>query len=1659
MKKMISMILSIMLMITVFPAAVLGADRSQSQTNAMYGDLEVTLQLDHSVPYVKTEPTEAYFQVTLQQGGRDITNALPIQASPTQTLNYNWNQHDYKLAIQARNEAGFDMDTDKFVASYKLNFKQLPQGSYTLKFTGKGYTAFTTQPIAIDTYAKHVTIGTMNGTFNIGDVDDDGQVTKQDLTAMEQQIASAKENNTYNSAADLNQDGQLDVTDLAYIYHNMMVPQVKEAIIDTKLIDVPLDTKGLADEHVSDEMIQIIQDLLNPQFTDPVKLDNGTQAISTETPVELPIFFKEPVMVAQIVLESSAMSSAPSSGEAIVTYEENGIETENRFPFQSEVGRTVMHLSDNPERQTIEINLGKQVAVKKVVFKIIGTVGADSTFANVAKVEFIKDIASDKAESATGIMYGFEATAKDKAVQLAWNPTPNVTGYKVSYGTEKGIYTHVVPTDQHQITINGLEDYTTYYFIVQATNGQWEGPKSIEVSAMPIPATAPDSPHSVKVTIDDQMLWLTWTKSKAGTSYNVYYRAKNETNFTKSDRTTNTRYTLTDLKNDVDYYIYVTASNSVDESAPSEMLRATPKAMLFEAPNLPKNNQIANRHIQDIQLVDKGNFDPLFAPNGYNPRTVVDGDYNTVWSARNWWSKPEHIITFDQAYDMNFVVLVPRLSGRYFESLKSYVITVWGPNDDLNGPGTTYEEKSFVGSNLDKRYLMMPFPRSEVKQIKIGLYMYGGAPALPSAAEFVFYNYYSLDDDIRALFADDAYTTIAPTATQAEIDRLRLKLNGQDGEYFADKDIQLNELAMAEALLKGDTSKLGRVVAVNNNITTDGDSARGFAFQMNDYQPLGVAAKAGSDVVLYVSTTGKELPQLIATQYFPSFNEVNSTPIRLKSGKNVIHVPKVGNIDSERGGALYVTYHGQSTDTTVQVKGGALIPMLTVDNLEPANKASNETNIKQYITTLGSYVAKLPAKDRELHALNATEISMPDVLLSLPASQILAGIQTGGLSTDQQVERVYNSLLAWQDQVEVVYRAHGISKNAAEPQNSWPNSRFNIRYNRMSDTAAMYATSGHIGIRYGNVPGMAQGVPIAVKADNNGLYGWGIAHEMGHVVDQKDRIYPEITNNIYSLFAQTYDGVNNTSLSRLELSDKYEDMYRKVSRPAQGKPNDVFVALGMYWQLHLAYDGEGAASFDFYSQLHQLYRDKAYRAKLPTKLDQDSLLVAIASDTVKKDLTSFFEHWGYVIDPKVKKYLEDQHYAAEARALYYLNDEARRYRLAGNTGMAADIQLQLNSQLDAEQKQVTLTVTTDANAKDILGYEIYRNGQPIGFTAKNTYTDIIGATNNQTITYEVIAYDKLLNTSKKVQAAELKISHDVALSKSGWKYTTTNPNEIVIDMKSVQQTAGMRLNLQTINAAALAAGEHSYTVETSVDNENWTTAKVSSVELPTDRSAYTLYFNKPGTDASDPRIWTYDASYIRIHGDALVEALKTNVADSIDILAYPGDNIEIAPGAIGYLKEDYVYGKKPEDVIKKGTLIVTGSYRGDPVFNAIALKGLYNVEGQFGTTDQLKERLIAGYGLMFAEIPADGAVSEISNGFWLFVLELPSYEADHKDDDAAFPEHAHELSVLPNQIRAELYRSHTASNLQNSLKVSDTIWITSPDEKSMPWISLIGDNK
>jgi len=324
-----------------------------------------------------------------------------------------------------------------------------------------------------------------------------------------------------------------------------------------------------------------------------------------------------------------------------------------------------------------------------------------------------------------------------------------------------------------------------------------------------------------------------------------------------------------------------------------------------------------------------------------------------------------------------------------------------------------------------------------------------------------------------------------------------------------------------------------------------------------------------------------KLLQLVYSQYHAESASFVSSPISLKVGKNEISMKELQSIGVEKGGSVYVQYTGNSNEKiAVRVSGGEKIA--TLDLYQVSDENERLEKVKTYLQSLQTQINKIASKHEELHRddnsvnydydeknciLGATEIMLDHMLYSVSGKQIMAGLK--GTTLDEKANQLLNSLNAMDQMMELFYQNKGLNENAAAINDRYPAQHLNIRYQRMFAGAFMYAGGNHIGIEWGSVSGLSNGIPF--EAAENGkylsgsLFGWGIAHEIGHNINQGSYAIAEITNNYFSLLSQNRDSNDTTRF-------KYPDVYEKVTSNTVGMSSNVFTQLAMYWQLHLAYD-------------------------------------------------------------------------------------------------------------------------------------------------------------------------------------------------------------------------------------------------------------------------------------------------------------------------------------------------------------------------------------------------------------------------------------------------------------------------------------------------------
>lgn len=1325
----------------------------------------------------------------------------------------------------------------------------------------------------------------------------------------------------------------------------------------------------------------------------------------------------------------------------------------------------------------------------------------------------------------------------------------------------------VADTSYRVVAINDypLQNYKTYTLTVRSVNGNWSSAESPQYVVTPRPKNAPDLVDDLKLTSGYRSLYATWKDMKDANGYMVYYRERGSAGeyqpvvpgYTKpqngDDRLMSNSYNITGLKDNTEYEVYVLGWNDFNNGSWGDASKAkicTETTKSAELPRLPMYRAIngADPYVNvgtvpsTIISAVIGNHggqkmvnSPLDEAKGAEKPTIngkvfnstqwglglVDNNYESYWTKTDWDDGVEYpigdfhkgfTITLDKQYKMNYLTFT---ASDMQYSMDRARIAFWSADEVANGvPAKGEDDSHRVGASVirktddqDHPYYVVKFDRAVEAQM-IHLYIGRGYGQYEmKVAEVRFHEYDPLDDEIYGLYTDDMHTELKADVDEEKLDDLeaRLEAGDENGEKHPLYDSLKLELENARKLLTDQMKD--NTVQVNVGITARKDGHLGFG-GLNAWQPLGKSVAQGETLIVYVGHNVRTAGQssdlsLVVTQYHAEASAMSWQSGKLKVGRNEITVPKVTNLDMERGGQLYVVYDGNNANDKygIRVQGGVDIPVLNIYGLTGGEKTAAIAN---YVNELREYAANVERLHAEKHlghdnvdkpydakncVLNATDMMMERMMYSVPATQVWDAIKD---KTDPAAQ-LEKSLDSMEKLMDLFYQHKGLN-SAAGGRNAIPAQHLNIRYMRMFSGAFMYASGNHIGVEWPETM-------ISAKASGIDSFGWGIAHEIGHNINQSSYAVAEITNNY---FAQLMQKAANPAVS---TRFTYENVYEKVTSGAIGRSPNQATQLALYWQLHLAFDDnpDSWTSPDFTTQLANLFFARVDRyARTPGEAPKPGLtlnggvdqnLMRLSCAAANANILNFFRRWGMVPDAETEAYASQ--FTENGKALYYVNDEARDYR-RNHPGENGNIEGQTVTgvNLSTSGNQVTVSIPAQAGGSAILGYEILRSmrsdgkesdHEVIGFVqagtdSSATYVDTIASIDNRVMNYYVKAVDKFLNYSNEAAVGSAKVETGGALKKSSWTISTVNmssPDDTAIKHNIDDPDAGEGDASGTVNsiervidnnrgvaykgtitdtsnggvitidlgkAEELTSLQYEGSALASVDVEvstagvSWTKVKEGYTGCKGDlQNFHTIWFDSVKEDHKQSWVGTYDARFVRL----TIRNTESVTINEINICGPSGDNVEFNKDAsYGILSADYKYGKEEADVIKAGSLIFTGAYKGNPAFNVVML--FDREENVVGVT---KEGTVKAGQVILADVPENGNLGTTSDGAWVYYVakeDVPNLDL---------------TKLSGKEIRAELYRVDDALTLEGERIVSDTQFIQLPTfttVDSLPKITLTG---
>lgn len=1580
-----------------------------------------------------------------------------------------------------------------------------------------------------------------------GDVNGDGRIDQNDTKAMLSEIRE----NPQGTDMDINHDGKTDIADLQCIVQSIDEGR-QSKVQKLGLLRAVQAVEGTAIEGNIEEFLNEGGSLrLTPlSAEEAVSTENPVSiklTLAQEEVTDASLMPKIEGIVLHAPAEMDADGTVYSNitdGEAVVvTVDESGREQEISFDLagqgEPQVKVQTMDRMAAPGAASINVeadgslvlHFGAQIAVKRVTIKITGTKKTEP-LVDIAKVEFLNNMQDRIPAPQLDIPTLNALQPENEGLTASWSAQKNITGYEVYVSgpakNQENAQSQIVRVSdtQHRISsVNGekLVNFEKYTVKVRSVNGDWHSPWSEEQIGEPKPQKLPAAPDYVSATGGYRTITVSWKDMSDSNGYMVYYKKSAEADsayrpvvdgFSQlasgEGKIDANRFVIGGLEDDTEYSLYVVGWNALGWGKSSLVSVATTKSAAL--PQLPKykllntsnGTGVVSAHIVSASYGGSGGARMVGSrldTAANSALGLVDDDYGSYWMKEDWDDGVAYpadskgvMVTLDNDYKMNYITFAAVDQPADIQTVR---LRYW--NTQNGSAATVAGVRLFkrIDENNHPFYLVKLDQTVTANKIHLCLGRNGSGSQAMMIGEIHFHQYDSLEDDIMGLYEDEMHTTLKPDVTDTSIAALEERLETVDAasgeKHPLYRELTL-EIQTARDILN---ERLKSACVIDNRITGQKDKHLGFG-GLNAWQPLGKAAYQGEKLLVFVGHNTKRTGdaanlQLVFTQHHAEASTL-AKAVNLKVGRNEITVPQITSNNYERGGQIYIAYTGNNSSDkyAVRVGGGSDIPIL---NIYGKTGAERTAAVKAYVEELENYVAAIEAEHASIHTgtknvdyaydqknciLNATDIMMEDMMYSLPATQVWAGIKTAS----DKAEKLDKALQAMEQTMTLFYQHKGLSDNAgtARGNNAMPAQHLNIRYMRMFAGAFMYASGNHIGIEWGSAT-------LASAPNDWSGFGWGIAHEIGHNINQGSYAVAEVTNNY---FAQLLTGKTRYT---------YDNVYKKVTSGTKGRASNVFTQLAMYWQLHLAFDDntDDRHLYDSYEeQFNNLFfarvdtyarnPGKAPKTGLNLNGGTDQNLMRLACAAANKNILPFFERWGMEPDDTTAAYA-GKYGKADEKALYYVNEDARNYRMAhsGEEGTILNQDI-IKAEVSAKSNRVEISMQTEANADVILGYEISRsmisNGEKktevVGFkpidTAESTvYVDTIAAIDNRVMTYEVRAVDKYLNYSKNAPAGSAKIQTDGILDKSLWTVETsmTSEDDIVVDgdeedpdngyyeegaasekrINSIERildndrteagtfhgnstgtstiVVDMHKKQEVTSLKYLGDVMEDVTVEVSADGRTWTVVK-EHYRLPGDTETM-LWFDSVKEETREDWIGTYDARYIRLTLN------KTGIISirEIEVCGPSGDNLEfMAAGgtqsAIGVLRADYRYGSEAADVIPKGSLIFGGTYKGNPAYNVVVL---YDEKGN---VIGAKDGSVKAGQVIFADVPKEGNLGETSDGTWVYYVEPGQWDMES-------------LGELGG-VRGELYRVDDAKTLEGERIVSDTLMIQIPD--TLPDITL-----
>ncbi|RDY27314.1 DUF5011 domain-containing protein [Romboutsia weinsteinii] len=680
-----------------------------------------------------------------------------------------------------------------------------------------------------------------------------------------------------------------------------------------------------------------------------------------------------------------------------------------------------------------------------------------------------------------------------------------------------------------------------------------------------------------------------------------------------------------------------------------------------------------------------------------NIEKAIDENIDTHWETGKGNSdtfKNEVEIVFNNIEEIEKLMIRARKDA----SQKGFPLKyeIYGSLDENS---SDYKLISKGGSTgVTNEYVEVSFPKTKFKKLKFRFVEAREYRA--SIAEIGFYKEDTITTEINKIFEDNLYT------------KLSEKYNNLKAIETLEKEVlkhPLKEDYMPVINLAKDIFN-GGAVDENKTVTL---SQRGDENKQRDEKRqifaggnidlTGYYVMPGETFEVYVDADTKgPLPQLVMAQV-GEVDGAGNHGRSLKLGRNVMTAP-----EGTKAFAIQFTNRAlpeqQAYAPKVRISGDKLQPYPIYIH--------GKTNINEFIEQVKNH-----------KGANMTEVMGERFLISGRHDGAKAAYVDGN-KTPLDAVKGFDQVIGAFDKLA------GYDKNDPNPVHRPTNGLYHYKG---TNAKGMYASNSYIHYPASTAKSMFEG----------NFADWGFGHEFGHQIENSDMRWLEVTNNLYSIEA------HKANLGRLGRDfswnqgniDKFFTF--EGTKGFGGFPGDpkFEYTLGLFERMLVVTQVTNYFGNDVYSKANRLVRENP--KKYNSKGKYMAMLNAL-SEASGYNLSPHFEYYNVPVTEETKEF------TSQFKPL----DKKIRYTTIESYKMIEDGVQTFNEQTKANIDKIaknedgfTLSLSTNDNNNGTIAYEIYRDGEFVGFTRGAQYKDKVDTNNNYK--YEVIAYDYRANESIK----------------------------------------------------------------------------------------------------------------------------------------------------------------------------------------------------------------------------------------------------------------------------------------------------------------------